>query len=311
MLCGYPPFSAPTTQETCDRIVMCSRTLHIPTESLPLSAEVVRFIRRLLCARTMRLGIGGLREVQDEPWFAGTDWSSLRTLNAPYVPVLSDPNLIAREENMVVQELDMQGSMAHEPNSNAAHGGSTKRHSLSQHFLGWDLSGDIVAPSTLACPPKLMGPPASVTASPAALAGQGRSRFFSRFSGARRDAAPAPANAPWAALPSHTLADASLREAMTLSSKSPSTNSIVYSGTNELSGRSLQPSDADVDMDRSPGEPRRKFRTANATDNLSGLQISTDGKPPLPPHITQVSPSRARHSLPSRLPNLRLASELN
>lgn len=133
MLCGYPPFCARTTQETCDRIVMWASSLHIPTESIPLSGEAVRLITRLLCARTGRLGLYGVREVQAEPWFAGTDWKGLRLRSAPYVPPPSDPNLIPR---------DAAGAPAAEPPAAAPHrlGRLGTRHALARRFVGWDKS---------------------------------------------------------------------------------------------------------------------------------------------------------------------------
>lgn len=310
MLCGYPPFSAPTVQETCDNIVMCARTLHIPVESLPLSVEVVRFIRRLLCVRALRLGTGGVREVQAEPWFAGTDWKTLREREAPYVPVPTDQSMTARhasEHNAESESRgDVDGLAARGTQAAVAHGSSRAFHPLARRFAGWDLSGEIVAPSTLVPSPMRQSSPAPALSAAPALSGQGRFRLFSRSS------APPPrlqhSHARQAApRDTYTLPDGTVREVAMLAGKSFSNSTIVLNAF-------PTGADVDVDMDRSPSERRRKLRPvivspgsleqAALDNNVEALQISTQGKRLMTPCADDAAMLPPQHTLPDRLPIL-------
>lgn len=158
MLCGYPPFSGPTPHETCDRIVMWWRTLHVPP-ALPLSLAAVQLIRRLLCGRDERLS--RLSDVQAEPWFLLVGWDVLREQPAPFVPTPVDPNLLPRDA-VDASAAAAMGEIDGEPPAPAA-----------RRFADWDLA--------VAKPLQLSQQPLASTSKPDGLATSPmHSRFFGR-----------------------------------------------------------------------------------------------------------------------------------
>ncbi|EQC30734.1 AGC/NDR protein kinase [Saprolegnia diclina VS20] len=83
-LIGYPPFNADDPMCTCRKIVNWKQTLVFPTEAIQsLSPHCIDFIRRLICSADVRLD---LAHIKAHPWFAGIEWSSLRTTQAPQMP---------------------------------------------------------------------------------------------------------------------------------------------------------------------------------------------------------------------------------
>lgn len=86
MLVGYPPFYGDDPLVTCRKILCFKETLQFPPEA-SLSAQAEHLIRSLLCDREERLGRNGADEIKQHPFFAGIDWSSLRSPGAaPFKP---------------------------------------------------------------------------------------------------------------------------------------------------------------------------------------------------------------------------------
>jgi len=90
---GWPPFCADDPHETYRKIVNWQSTLFIP-DDLPekLDPATESLIRSLLCDSPNRIGHAGgphgATEIKQHPYFHGVDWDALRTMNAPFKPVL-------------------------------------------------------------------------------------------------------------------------------------------------------------------------------------------------------------------------------
>ena len=88
-LIGWPPFCSETPQETYRKIMNFEQTLQFP-EDIHISYEAEDLIRRLLTHADERLGShGGADEIKAHPFFRGVDWSTIRQVEAPYIPKLS------------------------------------------------------------------------------------------------------------------------------------------------------------------------------------------------------------------------------
>ncbi|KAL3669229.1 hypothetical protein V7S43_005612 [Phytophthora oleae] len=86
-LVGYPPFYADEPVQTCRKIVNWKQSFGFPPEAIArLSPQCMDFVRRLICNAENRLGTGSVEEIKQHPWFHGVDWSTLRSIRAPYVP---------------------------------------------------------------------------------------------------------------------------------------------------------------------------------------------------------------------------------
>jgi len=86
-LVGYPPFYADEPVQTCRKIVNWKQSFGFPPEATArLSPPCMDFIRRLVCNAENRLGTGSVEEIKRHPWFHGVDWSTLRSIRAPYIP---------------------------------------------------------------------------------------------------------------------------------------------------------------------------------------------------------------------------------
>ncbi|KAG7390757.1 hypothetical protein PHYPSEUDO_006876 [Phytophthora pseudosyringae] len=86
-LVGYPPFYADEPVQTCRKIVNWKQSFGFPPEAVArLSPQCMDFIRRLVCNAENRLGTGSVEEIKRHPWFNGVDWSTLRSIRAPYIP---------------------------------------------------------------------------------------------------------------------------------------------------------------------------------------------------------------------------------
>ncbi|KAH7049744.1 kinase-like domain-containing protein [Linnemannia elongata] len=94
-LCGYSPFQAEDTRQTCVNVWHWRRVLKRPvydTEEnmeFNLTDEAWDLMTRLITDREERYTT--LQQVKDHPWFAGLDWTKLRNMKASFVPVLSTP----------------------------------------------------------------------------------------------------------------------------------------------------------------------------------------------------------------------------
>ncbi|KAK5801406.1 kinase-like domain-containing protein [Linnemannia elongata] len=94
-LCGYSPFQAEDTRQTCVNVWHWRRVLKRPvydTEEnmeFNLTNEAWDLMTRLITDREERYTT--LQQVKDHPWFAGLDWTKLRNTKASFVPVLSTP----------------------------------------------------------------------------------------------------------------------------------------------------------------------------------------------------------------------------
>lgn len=87
-LCGYPPFCSDNAHDTYRKILAWRETLQIP-DDIHLSPEAEDMIHRLIAAPEERLGRNGAQEIKDHPFFAGVDWSTIRRIDAPFVPRLT------------------------------------------------------------------------------------------------------------------------------------------------------------------------------------------------------------------------------
>ncbi|KAF9550514.1 hypothetical protein EC957_000188 [Mortierella hygrophila] len=94
-LCGYSPFQAEDTRQTCVNVWHWRRVLKRPVydteENLEfnLTDDAWDLMTRLITDREERYTT--LQQVKDHPWFAGLDWTKLRDMEASFVPVLSTP----------------------------------------------------------------------------------------------------------------------------------------------------------------------------------------------------------------------------
>ncbi|KAF9911637.1 hypothetical protein EC991_002755 [Linnemannia zychae] len=94
-LCGYSPFQAEDTRQTCVNVWHWRRVLKRPVydteENLEfnLTDEAWDLMTKLITDREERYTT--LQQVKDHPWFAGLDWTKLREMKASFVPVLSTP----------------------------------------------------------------------------------------------------------------------------------------------------------------------------------------------------------------------------
>jgi len=87
-LCGYPPFCSDNAHDTYRKILAWRETLQFP-DDIHLSPEAEDMIHRLITAPEKRLGRNGAQEIKDHPFFAGVDWTTIRQIDAPFVPHLS------------------------------------------------------------------------------------------------------------------------------------------------------------------------------------------------------------------------------
>lgn len=86
-LCGYPPFCSENAHDTYKKILNWRETLQFP-DDIHLSGEAEDMIRRFLTSSEIRLGRQGAAEIKEHPFFAGVDWSSIRSIDAPFIPHL-------------------------------------------------------------------------------------------------------------------------------------------------------------------------------------------------------------------------------
>ncbi|KAF9899188.1 Serine/threonine-protein kinase, partial [Lobosporangium transversale] len=87
-LVGYPPFCSENAHETYRKIINWREQLYFP-EDVHLTPEAEDLIRRLICAPEVRLGRNSVHEIMSHPFFHGVDWTSIRRMESPFVPVLT------------------------------------------------------------------------------------------------------------------------------------------------------------------------------------------------------------------------------
>ncbi|RKP08834.1 kinase-like domain-containing protein, partial [Thamnocephalis sphaerospora] len=79
-LYGDPPFAGDTLLDTYNRVMHHQRYLVFPDdEDVEVSDAAKDLIRRLLCDRETRIGLSGVEEIQQHPFFAGVNWEQLHT----------------------------------------------------------------------------------------------------------------------------------------------------------------------------------------------------------------------------------------
>ncbi|KAG5732323.1 Serine/threonine-protein kinase CBK1 [Termitomyces sp. T112] len=83
-LVGYPPFCSDSTHETYQKIMHWPRFLAFP-DDVHLSRESEDMIRRLITSADRRLTV---EQIKNHPFFYGVDWSTVRQIDAPFVPHL-------------------------------------------------------------------------------------------------------------------------------------------------------------------------------------------------------------------------------
>ncbi|CAL9691913.1 unnamed protein product [Knipowitschia caucasica] len=90
MLYGETPFYAESLLETYGKIMNHQR-LTFPAHISDVSDSARDLIQSLLCPRETRLGLRGIQDFRDHPFFTGIDWDQIRTRPGPYVPEVSSP----------------------------------------------------------------------------------------------------------------------------------------------------------------------------------------------------------------------------
>ncbi|KDN42079.1 kinase-like protein [Tilletiaria anomala UBC 951] len=86
-LCGYPPFCSENAHDTYRKILAWRETLQFP-DDIHLSPEAEGMIRNFLREPENRLGRNGAQDIKDHPFFAGVDWTTIRQIDAPFIPAL-------------------------------------------------------------------------------------------------------------------------------------------------------------------------------------------------------------------------------
>jgi len=71
------------------------KTLKIPPEA-KLSPEATDILLKLMCDSNERLGKNGVEEIKKHPFFKGIDWNNLRSMKAPYQPVVKSEDDCSR-----------------------------------------------------------------------------------------------------------------------------------------------------------------------------------------------------------------------
>ncbi|KAI9513206.1 AGC/NDR protein kinase [Russula earlei] len=102
-LVGYPPFCSETTHETYQKIIHWRHHLAIP-DDVHLSHEAETMINSLITSADQRLNV---EQIKKNPFFYGVDWSSIRQIDAPFVPRLRS---ITDTSYFPVEDLEQGGA---------------------------------------------------------------------------------------------------------------------------------------------------------------------------------------------------------
>lgn len=127
-LCGYPPFCSDDAHQTYKKILGLEWAF---PDDVHLSHEAIDLIKRLLCPAQHRLGIqGGAKDLKEHPFFAGVDFDSIRSIEAPFVPTLksiTDTSYFPVEDYNDVPELPTADTTAQNDSKDLAFMGYTYR----------------------------------------------------------------------------------------------------------------------------------------------------------------------------------------
>ena len=85
MVVGYPPFFSENPTDTCKKIVRWKQYFQIP-DDVQLSKEAKNLIQRMVSSHENRLGVNGVEEIKNHPFFKGVDWDNIRNTRAPFIP---------------------------------------------------------------------------------------------------------------------------------------------------------------------------------------------------------------------------------
>lgn len=90
-LVGIPPFYAETTSDIFQNILQGD--IRWPEGDEQLSPEAVDLITKLLTEKPIeRLGVNGVAEVKNHPFFDSINWNTLLQTKPPFIPGEIDPN---------------------------------------------------------------------------------------------------------------------------------------------------------------------------------------------------------------------------
>ena len=85
MLICYAPFCSKETSEVCYKVLNWKNYLKIPKKN-KISKEAEDLIFKLVNEPKKRLGINGVNEIKNHPFFKGIDWNNIRKTKAPFIP---------------------------------------------------------------------------------------------------------------------------------------------------------------------------------------------------------------------------------
>nr|ODN86247.1 AGC/NDR/NDR protein kinase [Cryptococcus depauperatus CBS 7841] len=103
-LVGYPPFCSENTHDVYKKILDWKNYLYFP-DDVHLSREAEDLVRRMLCDVDRRYTV---EQLKNHPFFYGVDWSTIRDIDAPFVPHLrsiTDTSYFPTDEIDQVSEL--------------------------------------------------------------------------------------------------------------------------------------------------------------------------------------------------------------
>ncbi|WWC90369.1 uncharacterized protein L201_005302 [Kwoniella dendrophila CBS 6074] len=83
-LVGYPPFCSENAHDVYRKIIDWRNHLFFP-DDVHLSREAEDLIRRMLCEADKRMTV---EQMKQHPFFYGVDWTTIRDIDAPFVPHL-------------------------------------------------------------------------------------------------------------------------------------------------------------------------------------------------------------------------------
>ncbi|EKM59518.1 uncharacterized protein PHACADRAFT_250080, partial [Phanerochaete carnosa HHB-10118-sp] len=83
-LVGYPPFCSESTHDTYQKIIRWPDYLMFP-DDVHLSREAEDLIRRSITSQDRRMNV---EQMKHHPFFYGVNWTSIRQIEAPFVPRL-------------------------------------------------------------------------------------------------------------------------------------------------------------------------------------------------------------------------------
>jgi serine/threonine-protein kinase RIM15 len=89
-LYGIPPFHDETPDKVFENII--ARRINWYEDQIEISPEARDLMERLMCTDPLRrLGAHGASEVKSHPFFADIDWNTIATVEANFVPNVTDP----------------------------------------------------------------------------------------------------------------------------------------------------------------------------------------------------------------------------